>query len=109
MSCTLSKFCLPFDKAPPSKHFPKALKRPRNNAGLASIYMYICILYIHIYIYIYIYIYKQKLKTEDNFIARLVVSRRGGDLQVHTVHHTQTVEFFELKFLKNRSVLKETV
>ena len=26
-----------------------------------------------------------------------------------TVHHTQTVEFFELKFLKNRSVLKETV
>ena len=27
----------------------------------------------------------------------------------HTVHHTQIVEFFELKFLKNRSGLKETV
>ena len=25
-------FCLPFDKAPPSVHFPKALKRLQNNA-----------------------------------------------------------------------------
>ena len=31
---------LPFDKATPVVHFPKALKRPRNNAGPASIYIY---------------------------------------------------------------------
>ena len=37
---------------------------------------------LHYFFNIYIYIYKQKLKTEDNFIARLVVSRLGGDLQV---------------------------
>ena len=36
----LSKFCLPFDKATPLVHFPKALKRPRNNAGPAGIYMF---------------------------------------------------------------------
>ena len=29
-------FGLPFDKATPLVHFPKALKRPRNNAGPAS-------------------------------------------------------------------------
>ena len=38
MSRTLSKFSLPFDEATTSVHFPKALKRPRNNAGPASIY-----------------------------------------------------------------------
>ena len=32
----LAKFGLPFDKATPLVHFPKALKRPRNNAGPAS-------------------------------------------------------------------------
>ena len=36
MSRTLSKFSLPFDEATTS-HFPKALKRPRNNAGPARI------------------------------------------------------------------------
>ena len=36
MSRTLAKVCLPFDEAPPSVHFPKALKRLRNTAGLAS-------------------------------------------------------------------------
>ena len=35
---TLAKFGLPFDKATQLIHFPKALKRPRNNAGPASIY-----------------------------------------------------------------------
>ena len=34
---TVSKFCLPFEKATPLVHFPKALKRPRNNAGPAGI------------------------------------------------------------------------
>ena len=34
----LAKFGLPFDKATPLVHFPTALKRPRNNAGPASIY-----------------------------------------------------------------------
>ena len=38
MSRTLSKFSLPFDEATTSVHFPKTLKRPRNNAGPASIY-----------------------------------------------------------------------
>ena len=38
MSRTLSKFSLPFDEATTSVHFPKALKRPRNNAGPASLY-----------------------------------------------------------------------
>ena len=33
----------------------------------------------------------------------------GANLQSATVHHAQKVEFFELKFLKNRSDLKETV
>ena len=33
---TLAKFGLPFEKATPLVHFPKALKRPRNNAGLAN-------------------------------------------------------------------------
>ena len=37
MSGTLSKFSLPFDEATTSVHFPKALKRPRNNAGPAGI------------------------------------------------------------------------
>ena len=37
MSRTLSKFSLPFDEATTSVHFPKALKRPRNNAGPAGI------------------------------------------------------------------------
>ena len=37
-SRTLAKFGLPFDKATPLVHFPKALKRPRNNAGPASYY-----------------------------------------------------------------------
>ena len=37
MICTLSKFSLPFDEATTSVHFPKALKRPRNNAGPAGI------------------------------------------------------------------------
>ena len=32
----LSKFCLPFEQATPEEHFLKAIKRPRNNAGLAS-------------------------------------------------------------------------
>ena len=35
MSHTLSKFSLPFDEAATSVHFPRALKRPRNNAGPA--------------------------------------------------------------------------
>ena len=34
---TLAKFGLPFEKAAPTAHFPKALKRPRNNAGPAGI------------------------------------------------------------------------
>ena len=33
---TLAKFGLPFEKATPLVHFPKALKRPRNNAGAAK-------------------------------------------------------------------------
>ena len=33
----LAKFGLPFKKATPLVHFPKALKRPRNNAGPAGI------------------------------------------------------------------------
>ena len=33
---TLAKFGLPFEKATPL-HFPKAFKRPRNNAGPAGI------------------------------------------------------------------------
>ena len=37
MSRTLSKFSLPFDEATTSLHFPKTLKRPRNNAGPASV------------------------------------------------------------------------
>ena len=37
MSRTLSKFSLPFNEATTSVHFPKALKRPRNNAGPARI------------------------------------------------------------------------
>ena len=37
MRCTLAKFGLPFEKATPLVHFPKALKRPRNNAGPAGI------------------------------------------------------------------------
>ena len=32
----LAKFGLPFEKARPLVHFPKALKRPQNNAGPAS-------------------------------------------------------------------------
>ena len=40
VSRTLAKFGVPFDKATPLYivHFPKALKRPRINAGPASIY-----------------------------------------------------------------------
>ena len=38
VSRTLSKFCLPFDEAAPAVHFFKAIKCPRNNAGLASLY-----------------------------------------------------------------------
>ena len=38
MSHTLSKFSSPFDEATTSVHFPKALKRLRNNTGHASIY-----------------------------------------------------------------------
>ena len=37
MRRTLAKFGLPFEKATPLEHFPKALKRPRNNAGPASV------------------------------------------------------------------------
>ena len=37
MRRTLAKFGLPFEKATPLVHFPKALKRPRNNAGPAGI------------------------------------------------------------------------
>ena len=37
MRRTLDKFGLPFEKATPLVHFPKALKRPRNNAGPAVI------------------------------------------------------------------------
>ena len=37
MRGTLAKFGLPFEKATPLVHFPKALKRPRNNAGPAGI------------------------------------------------------------------------
>ena len=33
----LAKFGLPFEKATPLVHCPKALKRPRNNAGPAGI------------------------------------------------------------------------
>ena len=36
MRRTLAKFGLPFEKDTPLVHFPKALKRPRNNAGPAS-------------------------------------------------------------------------
>ena len=32
----LAKFGLPFKKATPLVHFPKALKHPRNNAGPAG-------------------------------------------------------------------------
>ena len=39
MSRTLSKFGLPFDEATTSVQFPKALKRPRNNAGPASLFI----------------------------------------------------------------------
>ena len=37
MRRTLAKFGLPFEKATPLVHFPKALKRPLNNAGPAGI------------------------------------------------------------------------
>ena len=37
MRRTLTKFGLPFEKATTLVHFPKALKRPRNNAGPAVI------------------------------------------------------------------------
>ena len=37
MRRTLAKFGLPFGKATPLVHCPKALKRPRNNAGPAGI------------------------------------------------------------------------
>ena len=37
MKRTLAKFGLLFEKATPLVHFPKALKRPRNNAGPAGI------------------------------------------------------------------------
>ena len=37
MRRTLAKFGLPFEKATPLVHFPKALKRPRNYAGPAGI------------------------------------------------------------------------
>ena len=37
MRRTLAKFGLPFEKATPLAHFPKALKRTRNNAGPAGI------------------------------------------------------------------------
>ena len=37
MRRTLAKFGLPFEKATPLVHCPKALKRPRNNAGPAGI------------------------------------------------------------------------
>ena len=43
MSCTLSQFCLPFDQATREVHFLKAIKHPRNNAGLASIYQLSCV------------------------------------------------------------------
>ena len=36
MSRTLSKFSLPFNEATTLVHFPKTLKRPRNNAGSTS-------------------------------------------------------------------------
>ena len=36
MRRTLAKFGLPFKKATPLVHLPKALIRPRNNAGPAS-------------------------------------------------------------------------
>ena len=37
MRRTPAKFGLPFEKATQLVHFPKALKRPRNNAGPAGI------------------------------------------------------------------------
>ena len=37
MRRTLAKFGLPFEKATPLVHCPKALKCPRNNAGPAGI------------------------------------------------------------------------
>ena len=37
MRRTLAKFGIPFEKATPLVHFPKALKRPLNNAGPAGI------------------------------------------------------------------------
>ena len=37
MRRTLAKFGPPFEKATLLVHFPKALKRPRNNAGPAGI------------------------------------------------------------------------
>ena len=38
MRRTLAKFGLPFEKATQSVHFPKALKRPRNNVGPARLW-----------------------------------------------------------------------
>ena len=57
MSRTLDEFGLPFDKATPLAHFPKARKRPRNNAGPASIIIIIIIITIIIIIIIIIIIY----------------------------------------------------
>ena len=37
MRRTLAKFGLPFEKATPLVHFPKALKRPQDNAGPAGL------------------------------------------------------------------------
>ena len=41
MRRTLAKYGLPFEKATPLVHFPKALKRPRKNAGPAGILLLI--------------------------------------------------------------------
>ena len=40
---TLAKFGQPFERATPLIHFQKAFKRPRNNAGPASIYLSPCV------------------------------------------------------------------
>ena len=47
MSRTLSKFSLPFNEATTSVHFPKALKRPRNNSGPATFLFQYTSIYVH--------------------------------------------------------------
>ena len=62
MSRTLYKFGVPFDKATPSVHFPKRLKRPRNTAGPASYIIVVIIIII-----IIIIIWKKQLHNQPAF------------------------------------------